>query len=153
MDDPLAPGLVTHPRRGDILSRGGGLPWEPCAGLAERCGAGAGLRQTPDSILEHGASGRRVGESEKREDEDVRVPEDVTAIRLSGQTSGAHEGLCVIRCLTHEMEEREADGALQFIVASDDNVCLLPPCRPGTPVLAHQRIDIDVLVDGGLPSP
>ena len=54
--------------------------------------------------------------------EDVAVPEDVAAVAGAAQAARADGRLAVVADRRHQVEEREADRALQLRVALDDDV-------------------------------
>ena len=79
-----------------------------------------------------------MGRGEERKDEDVAVPEDVAAVRGSGQPAGTDGGLARDADRRDQVEERQADCELQLRIGLDHDVGGLPTRRPGGTMLGQQ---------------
>src|SRR4249919_314214 len=117
--------------RGSHVDAGtGGLPREPrpCASEFRRSCARSVDPAKP--VLEHRPCSRRIGRCEEWQDEDISVPEDVSAISWTGQAPGADRSFACLGGRSHQVEEREAHELLQLVVALYPDVCRLPALGP-----------------------
>ena len=78
---------------------------------------------------------------EKRQHEDVAIPEHVASIGTATHPSGTHRGFVRIADGAHEMEESEANGSLELIIALDPDIGVRPAARPGRPLLDQESVE------------
>lgn len=81
---------------------------------------------------------------EERQDEGVRVPEDVTAVPGPAQPACSDRGLAGVGRRRHEMEQREPHCQLELFVPLDDDIGVLPALCPRPPVLCQQTVEADL---------
>ena len=98
-------------------------------------------RNAPAPVLEHGARRGGMRRREKRQDEQVGVPEDMATIGVARESARAHCRLAAIGDRCHQMEEREAHLELQLLVTVDRDVGALPAPRPRAAMLGQQRVE------------
>ena len=105
-------------------------------------------RETRDAVADERTGRRRVGCGEKWQHEDVGVPEDVPAVPGAAEPLRPERRLGAIGDRGDQMEQREADGALEVRVSLDPDVGGRPATSPLRPLLGEQGLDSDPL--GGL---
>ena len=132
------------PGRGgrDVAARRGRLPREAGARAGRvPLAASQGRGQASQPVLEHRPRGRRVGRGEERQHEDVAVPEHVAAVAGPAQAARSDGRLALVGDRRHQVEQREADRALELRVALDHDVGVLPTRGPRLAVLAEQALE------------
>src|SRR6266508_3034331 len=137
--------VVVRVRRRHVDAGARRLPGEPHARAAERRCGGSGGIEPAEPVLEHGARRGRVGRREKWQDENVAVPEDVSAVPRARESTGPHGGLAGLAYRAHQMEEGKAHEALQFVIALDPDVGGLPALGPAPAVLREQAVEAERL--------
>ena len=83
-------------RRGDVVAGVGRFPWEASAAEAAASGYGSGRGEALHAVADERARGWRVRRGQERQDEDVGVPEDVSAVAGPAQPLRAERGLRAI---------------------------------------------------------
>ena len=95
-------------------------------------------RETSRAVLEQGPCSPRSCRGEEGQDEDVRVPEDVSAVARAGEATGAERCLPVLAPL-RPRAGRARDG---WLVAARDRPrpgCRRPPRSPPRPPAARRE--------------
>jgi hypothetical protein len=82
-----------------------------------------------------------MSRGEKREHEDVRIPEDVPPVGRTREASRSDRCLAGVRHGSNQMEEGETDCELEVRIAFDDDVGLLPTARPGFSMLSEETLE------------
>ena len=118
-----------------------GLPREPRprpSELGRCCARGV---EPAEPVLEHRPRCRRIGRGEEWQDEDITVPEDVSAISRAGEAAGSDRSFAGLGRRSHQVEEREAHEPLQLVVTLDLDVGGLPALGPALPVRGEQAVE------------
>jgi hypothetical protein len=80
---------------------------------------------------------------QKRQHEDVAVPEDVASVRGAGQASRSDGRFADVSDRAHQVEQRESHEPLELVVALDANVRRLPAVRPALAVFIEKRLEAE----------